>query len=243
MKVTIIIPCYNAEQWISESIQSALAQTYQNIEIIFVDNESLDNSYQIAKEMQRDGQDFKVLTTPNLYKHSWEEPVNKALNEATGEYFTILGADDYIQSDYVDNIVKIISAAPDKIKILQTPIIGVRGAQEEFLGETKHIYTNLDDFKKLLFQRCPVNTPSMVYKKELYDKGIVRWNSKEYLGAADYDLYFNIADKGLFIYPYPKWIGYFYRWHSTQSTWGMQRDFSQIDVKIKQYWKERWAHE
>jgi glycosyltransferase involved in cell wall biosynthesis len=49
-KITIIIPCYNAEKWIAESINSALSQTYENKEIIFVDNESTDNSLNIAKQ-------------------------------------------------------------------------------------------------------------------------------------------------------------------------------------------------
>ena len=240
MKITIIIPCYNAEQWISECIQSALAQTYHNTEIIFVDNESTDNSYQIAKEIQEDNPRLQVYTTPNRYRHSWEEPVYKALSKSTGDYFTMLAADDYIEKDYIENIVKIISAAPDKIKILQTPIMGVKGDKEQFLGEIKHAYNNLDEFKSLLFTKCPVNTPSIVYKKELHDNGVIRWNSKDYLGASDYDLYFNIADHGLFIYPYPKWIGYFYRWHPNQATWGMHKEVTNYDKTIQDYWKNKW---
>ena len=53
MKITIIIPCYNAEAWIAESIKSALLQTYENTEVIFVDNESTDNSHAIALEIQK----------------------------------------------------------------------------------------------------------------------------------------------------------------------------------------------
>jgi glycosyltransferase involved in cell wall biosynthesis len=217
-KVSIIIPCYNAEKWIAESINSAaLSQTYENKEIIFVDNESTDNSLNIAKQIQSKSPQLMVYTAPNLYKYSWEEPVNKALSHATGDYFTILGADDFIREDYIENIVKIIATAPDKIKLLQSPILGVKGDKE-----------------------CPVTTPSVVYKKELYDQGIVRWKSEEYLGAVDYELYFNIADNGLFIYPYPKWIGYYYRWHEGQATWGMHKETTNYDEKIKSYWSKKW---
>ena len=90
-RISIIIPCYNAEKWIEESITSALNQTYENTEVIFVDNESTDNSYEIAKEIQKNNKSLQLFSTPNLYKYSWEEPVNEALKHTTGEYFTIIG--------------------------------------------------------------------------------------------------------------------------------------------------------
>jgi len=239
-KVTIIIPCYNAERWIKESIESALAQTYHSTEVIFVDNESTDNSLGIAQDIQKDRPELIISTAPNLYRYSWSEPVEEALRMSTGDYFTILGADDYLQNDYIENIVKIISSAPNKIKLLQSPIVGVRGDKEEFMDQIKHSYQTQEQFKNLLFQKCPVNTPTVVYKKELYDRGIIRWNSKEYTGAGDYDLYFKIADHGLFIYPYPSWIGYYYRWHEGQATWGMHREPTNYDDLIKNYWRKKW---
>lgn len=240
MQVDIIIPCYNAEKWIEESITSALNQTYENTEVIFVDNESTDNSYEIAKEIQKKNKRLQLFSAPNLHKYSWEEPVSEALKHATGEYFTILGADDYITQDYISNIAKIIAAAPDKIQVLQSPIRGVKGDKEQFLAEIKHTYKSIQEFKELLFTKCPVTTPSVVYKKRLYDDGIVRWDSANYSGAVDYELYFNIADKNIFIYPYPQWIGYFYRWHEDQATWGMHKETVNYDEKIKQYWRTQW---
>jgi len=241
VKFTIIIPCYNAERWISQSINSALNQTHKNTEIIFVDNESTDKSLEIATKIQQQNPNLVVETAPNLYKYSWEEPVEKALSISTGEYFTILGADDYISEDYVENIVKIISAAPDKIKLLQSPIKGIKGSENIFLKEIKHSYSSLKEFKQQLFRKCPVTTPSVVYNKSLHNQGIIRWKSKDFLGAVDYDLYFNIADHGLFIYPYPRWIGYYYRWHEGQATWGMHQENTNYDEIIKQTWKEKWT--
>mgnify|MGYP003991607409 FL=1 len=243
IKITIIIPCYNAESWIAESINSALSQTYENKEIIFVDNESTDNSFQIAKQIQSENPEIMIFTAPNLYRYSWEEPVNEALSHATGDYFTILGADDFIREDYLSNISKIITASPDKIKLLQSPILGVKGDREQYLGEIRHQYGNLQEFKTLLFSKCPVTTPSVVYKKDLYDSGVIRWKSKDYLGAVDYELYFNIADNGLFIYPYPEWIGYYYRWHNGQATWGMHKETTNYDQKIKNHWSKKWKQD
>jgi len=240
VKISIIIPCYNAEKWISQSIESALNQTYQNIEVIVIDNESTDNSYSIISEKKKKNPTLKIGSTPNLYRYSWEEPVEKALSLCTGDYFTILGADDFIDKDYIKNIVNIIALAPDKIKLIQSPILGVQGDTDKYLSKIRHQYKNLQEFRDMLFEKCPVTTPSVVYSKELHDKGIIRWKSKEYFGAVDYELYFNIADNGLFIYPYPEWIGYYYRWHKDQSTWGMHGETVDYEKKIKNYWSEKW---
>jgi len=241
MKFTIIIPCYNDEKWVKQSIESALKQTYENKEIIFVDNESTDGSLEIAKKVRLQNPNLIIESAPNLHKYSWEEPVEKALSISNGEYFTILGADDYIREDYIENVVKIISSNPDKIKLLQSPIKGVKGSENIFLGEIKHSYNSLKEFKQQLFQKCPVTTPSVIYSKFLHTQGIIRWKSKEFLGAVDYDLYFNFADKDLFIYPYPKWLGYYYRWHNGQATWGMHQETANYDEIIKQFWKEKWT--
>tara|TARA_R100000664_G_C2756230_1_gene144057 strand:- start:2301 stop:3038 length:738 start_codon:yes stop_codon:yes gene_type:complete len=238
--ISIIIPCYNAENWIEESIMSALNQTYDKTEVIFVDNESTDKSYEVAKRIQKKHNKLQVFTAPNLYRYSWEEPVNEALKHATGEYFTILGADDFITDDYIENIAKIISSAPDKIKVLQSPIRGIRETIDNPMGELRHDYKSMQELKQLLFSKCPVTTPTVVYKKQLYDEGIVRWDSENYLGAVDYELYFNIVDNDIFIYPYPSWLGYYYRWHKDQATWGMHKETVNYDEKIKQHWREKW---
>jgi glycosyltransferase involved in cell wall biosynthesis len=52
--VSILIPCYNSEKYISKTIESCLSQTYKNIEVIIVDDGSTDNSYQIAKSYESD---------------------------------------------------------------------------------------------------------------------------------------------------------------------------------------------
>ena len=49
-KVSIVVPCYNSEKWIEQCITSALNQDYENIEVIFVDNESTDSSVEIIKK-------------------------------------------------------------------------------------------------------------------------------------------------------------------------------------------------
>jgi len=240
-KISIIIPCYNAERWISQCINSALNQSYDNCEVIVVDNESTDKSFSIIQSIKENNQDLIVSTAPNLYKHSWTEPVEEALSLSNGEYFTILGADDYIKEDYVEKIAEILAKSGGKIEVFQTPILGVDSDNVIVNGGQKaHSYKNMTDFKEKLFMGCPVNTPTVVYKKQLHSDGLVFWDSENYLGAADYNLYFNLADNNKFIYPFPEWVGYCYRWHPGQSTWGMHRENIKFDEKIKDYWRDKW---
>ena len=66
-KISIIIPCYNAEKWIEQCVNSALNQTYENLEVIVVDNESKDGSLEVLND--KFGQNSKVIidTAENIY--------------------------------------------------------------------------------------------------------------------------------------------------------------------------------
>jgi len=240
-RVTIIIPCFNAESWIEQSVSSALAQTYDNVEVIVVDNESTDGSLAVIKKLASQNESLVTATAPNLYRHSWEEPVQEALQQSTGDYITILGADDYIAPDYVSNFMKYFLAKPDTVLCLQSPIRGVEGHTGNMMQDVGHSYKSMAEFKNSLFEKCPVNTPTVVFSRKLYDQGLLTWNAADYLGAADYDLYFNLADSDVFIYPIPKWLGYYYRWHQGQATWGMHREQKSYDHIIREYWARKWS--
>lgn len=241
IKMTVIIPTYNSEKYLEKCIESAVNQTYDNIETIVVDNESKDSSLEIARKMQEKHPKLIVDTAPNIYRYSYQEPVEKALELSTGDYFTILGSDDFIDPNYITNICSIINFSKDtEVLALQSPIMGVNHTGESPVGLLGHTYDSLEEFKDLLFKKCPVTTPSIVLSKSLYLDKIVRWNSAEYLGASDYEMYFNLADNGVPIYPISNWLGYYYRWHENQSTWGMHSSGVNFDEKIRQKWKEKW---
>ena len=101
-KVSIIVPCYNAELYIRDCLISVLEQDYENFEVIFVDNESADNSLSVAKSVSKKYSKLIIDQAKNLYRHSWQEPVEKALSLFSGDYFTIVGADDIIDKEYVN---------------------------------------------------------------------------------------------------------------------------------------------
>jgi len=94
--VSIIIPCYNAEKWLSESINSALEQTWHNIEIIIVDDGSTDSSLAIAKTFE--SKNIKVISQENRGASAAR---NQALVHAQGDFIQYLDADDLLAIDKI----------------------------------------------------------------------------------------------------------------------------------------------
>ena len=248
-KVSIVIPCYNAEKWIKQSVESALKQTYLNIEVIFVDNESTDKSVEIVQEIHDapDATGFEMSSAENIYPNCWDEARAEGFRLATGEYLFTLAADDYIDSNFIDNCMQYILAAKTKnvdILAFQSPILGLQGDSNLITGVINHNYPTSDllFFKSLCLQKCPVTTPSVIFHRSLYENDMLETYPEKYGGAADYDLYCRLADNNVAIYPADRWLGYHYRWHEDQATWRVHEEKKEkdYDKMIQEYWKEEW---
>jgi glycosyltransferase involved in cell wall biosynthesis len=102
--VSILIPAYNAEEWISEAIQSAIAQTWQRIEIILVDDGSTDRTLAVARQFEKDG--IQVVTQENQGAAAAR---NKAFSLCDGDYIQWLDADDLLAPDKIANQMKVLN--------------------------------------------------------------------------------------------------------------------------------------
>lgn len=104
-KVSIIVPVYNVEKFIQKCVSSLLTQSYKNIEIILVDDGSLDRSGDIIDEF---GSDNRINVI-----HQQNSGVSKARNvgiaAARGEYVMFVDGDDWVDSDYVLYFVSLIN--------------------------------------------------------------------------------------------------------------------------------------
>lgn len=98
VKVSIILPVYNVSRYLDECVCSILKQTYQNIEIIFVDDGSTDDSGRILDEYQKKDKRIQVIHKANGGVSSAK---NAGLKIATGDYITFIDPDDYVMEDYV----------------------------------------------------------------------------------------------------------------------------------------------
>ncbi len=97
--VSIIIPVYNAEKYLLESVQSALSQSYKNIEIICVDDGSSDSSPEILKKLASDNSNVKIITQENA---GGGVARNKGLDNAVGKYVYFLDSDDIAAPNLIE---------------------------------------------------------------------------------------------------------------------------------------------
>ena len=102
--VSILIPCYNAERWIAQAIESALAQTWSEKEIIVVDDGSTDRSLEVIQQF--DGR-IKWETGPN---RGGNVARNRLLELARGHWLQYLDADDYLLPDKIKQQMTFITA-------------------------------------------------------------------------------------------------------------------------------------
>lgn len=102
-KVTIVVCIWNVEKTIHKAVDAILAQTYKNLEIILMDDESPDRCPQICEEYAK--KDGRVVAL-----HKKDEGLamarNFALARATGEYITFFDPDDWVELDGIENMVK-----------------------------------------------------------------------------------------------------------------------------------------
>ena len=102
-KVSIIVPVYNAEKYIKQCLESIISQTYENIEIIVVNDGSKDNSLNILKEYVKKSNKMKLVDKKNGGVSSAR---NAGLKEATGEYITFVDSDDWLEKNAIEIMLR-----------------------------------------------------------------------------------------------------------------------------------------
>lgn len=108
--VSIVMPNYNYAQFIRKALDSALEQTYENIEIIVVDDKSTDNSLEIIEEYVK--KDPRVKSYPNAKNLGVVASHNRCVELAKGEYVVVLSSDDYLHPDFVKESVAYLEKYP-----------------------------------------------------------------------------------------------------------------------------------
>ena len=109
--VSILIPVYNREKYISKTINSALSQTYKNLEIIVVDNASTDATWKIISGIAKDNPVVKVYKNEKNIGpvKNWR----RCVQEASGDFGKILWSDDLMTPDFVEKSIFAINQSDD----------------------------------------------------------------------------------------------------------------------------------
>ncbi len=127
--ISIIVPVYNVEEFIDECIKSLISQTYENIEIILVNDGSTDKSGYICREYESKDNRIKVINQKNGGVSSAR---NIGLMQATGKYITFVDSDDYVKADYIEVLYSYIKKDTDIV------CCNVPGKQKDYCLNKKH---------------------------------------------------------------------------------------------------------
>lgn len=167
--VSIIVPVYNSENTIKKCIDSLIDQSYQNIEIIIINDGSVDNSVNIIKRYLDVDERIKLFTIENA---GVSNARNSGLKYATGEYVVFCDSDDYVTENYIKDLISHIDDEIDLVisnyyfdinsKICPKPLV-----LEGLYSKTNNIQEWINNF----FLHHYIHSPyCKIYKKEIIDK-------------------------------------------------------------------------
>lgn len=169
--ISIIIPVYNAENYLDRCINSILSQTYKNFELILIDDFSTDKSLNICKDFAV--RDTRIHLLVNEVNKGVSFTRNKGLNKAKGEFVTFVDSDDWVSKTYLEDFFL--------FPILNDSIV-VQGIFYEFKKNKKKIFFSYPDMcykvssnnngvveNELFHNGCPV--------AKLYETKIIKSNN------------------------------------------------------------------
>ena len=123
MKVSVIIPIYNAMEYLPISLEKVLNQTYHNIEILLVDNNSKDGSYDYIKTLEKNDCRVKALIA-TMQGPNYARKVG--FEASTGDYVLFCDSDDFVEQDAIENFVgKLEETNADIVITISSPILDV----------------------------------------------------------------------------------------------------------------------
>lgn len=171
--ITIITVVFNAENYLEQTIQSVVNQTYKNIEYLIIDGGSTDKTVDVIKKHERNITFWSSEPDKGIY-----DAMNKGIKKAKGEYIGLLNSDDYYEPDAVEIIVTQINKTPGADVLFGNVYI-----LNEFLKKKK-LQTNMNGVN--LEKGFSISHPTVFVKREVYLKyGVF---DLSYQVAADYEL-------------------------------------------------------
>lgn len=215
-KVSVIIPTYNVENYIEESIYSIINQTYKNIEIIVVDDCSTDKTYEKLMEIQKLDKRLIVLRNEKNSKICYS--LNRALQHATGEYIVRMDGDDISELDRIEKQIIYLKEHSD------VDLVGVGTINIDENGNEISRTSYSEDFnilKKISKYASPVLHIWMA-KKNVYDK-LNGYREMPYV--EDYDFLLRMITSGYKFANISEYFGYKVRTRNgnTASTVGINQ--------------------
>lgn len=178
VKVSVIMPVYNAEAYVASAIDSILKQTFTDFEFIILNDGSTDNTKSIVSKFT----DKRIKFIDRSENLGIVETLNRGLDLAAGEYIARMDSDDIAMPNRFEEQVKYLDEHQDVGALGTSYIQFGENIPEQTIIKKPHI-TYLDTILG-----CPVVHPSVMIRKSVLNKFNLRYRP-EYKHAEDYDLW------------------------------------------------------
>lgn len=163
--VSVIIPVYNVRPYLDECIRSILEQTYQNMEILVIDDGSADGCSERCDYWQQQDQRIRVIHQEN---RGLSGARNTGLEAARGEYISFVDSDDYLNLDMVRRMVETAEGAGIELVICGVHMVDVEGKELRVNGYPPGKYSKEEMLRMRYRNQVPATVWNKLYRRTMW---------------------------------------------------------------------------
>jgi teichuronic acid biosynthesis glycosyltransferase TuaG len=199
-KVSIIMPAYNAENYIAQSIDSVIQQSYAHWELIVVDDGSTDTTAAIVSALIQEDNRIKYYYQPNKKQAAAR---NLGISQSTGDWIAFLDADDLWSPDKLATQIRYIQEVEADVFYTGGYVVDENGHQLSEYSTVFGHYSGVDMYKQLYFSN-PVPILSVLVKKSWVSKTGPQDENIQIAGCEDWDYWIRLAHNGASFFGIPE---------------------------------------
>lgn len=194
--MSIGIPTYNNADYIGETIESILAQSYENLELVIVDDNSTDNTYEVISAYEE--KDRRVRVYKNETNLGMSGNWNRCLELTRGEYLKLVCADDLLSKDMVAREIAVLEEHPEVVMVSSdTRLVDLNGNYRGWYRRYKKrgLVDGFEVIRKGFFSQDLFGAPQAnTFRRSTFEK--IGGFSSEFHYIVDYDFFVNVAKMG-----------------------------------------------
>ncbi|WP_374166342.1 glycosyltransferase family 2 protein [Arcticibacter sp. MXS-1] len=182
-RISVVLPVYNAEKYVGEAVDSILAQTYKDFELLVINDASTDRSLEVLEQYK----DRRIRLINNEENLKVVKSLNKGIDLAQGEFIARMDADDISHPLRFERQLNYLERNPD---------IDICGSWVQTFGSEHHILkaaVEHEHIRARLFFLNPMFHPAIIFKRESFNKHKLRFD-EQYKNAEDYGMWVNAID-------------------------------------------------
>lgn len=165
-EISVIIPVYKVEKYIHECVDSIINQTFQNLEIILVDDGSPDRCGEICDEYALKDNRVVVIHQKNA---GLSAARNAGISQASGKYICFIDSDDYVSSDYCQTLFDLLDGTSFDYSVCSVLRFEDGEAPQREIMDTVHTYTNDEYLNLQINKQREFGVWNKLYRRELFD--------------------------------------------------------------------------